>query len=319
MKAGSYKPGGYRRRTTPPHICVNGPAWTGEIEPVSGNFTDVAWGLTGGVDGTWVVINFATNGVYVSTDNGVTNIASTSGVFSAIRTCIAYGNGIFMMPDGNFGMNTSVDGLSWATNATTIFGKSLLKFSPTFGKFFTVGIFDPNIRDTVGGAGFSSTINPMTSNAYSTMVVTPTAVVLLAGLESAHTTDGINWVSTGPLPFSPSATSNSNAAYGNGAIVTPHGGISAQAMRSTDDGVSWSSIVLPLAGSWSTTIFANGVHILMDATSSSVLVSADGGVTFTVSPNPGVLSSTLAGAASDQGHYIVTNGAASNAIEIGIC
>lgn len=303
-----------------PHVCSTGPAWVADTAPAAATMTAVAWGLTGGADGTWVIINTATASVYVSTDNGANFVTATSGTFGTIRRAIAYGNSIFLMANGNTDANTSPDGLIWTVHPHGVFGCSLLKFHPLFNLFFQVGIFDGSIYSTPDGITFTPVANPMSSNAYGAMAVTSTAVVLVTtDQQSCSTVNGSTWLAGGALPFATVGDNNSAMAFGNGALVIARSGNTNQIARSTNNGASWAlGGLLPVAGDWFTCLFSNGAHILMDLLSSQVCISLDGGVTWGLAANQGVIAA-LAGAVSDQGHYIATGSSATNAIELGTC
>ena len=97
-------------------------------------------------------------------------------------------------------------------------------------------------------------------------------------------TDGLNWTSAGAPDLS-----YTGIAYGDGVwIAVAEGGDTA--IKSTDDGDSWTTITLPSGSDWSDITYGKGKFVAIAESSSSnteSAYSADGGSTWTESSMPG--------------------------------
>lgn len=138
------------------------------------------------------------------------------------------------------GLMTSPDGINWTVrNATNVDGRYFLRMEYGNGTF----------------VGFAS--NTATSG--NTFFV--------------YSTDGITWTNCTNSPTSQDWWDCT--AYGNGYFVALGQTVSPRAYRSPD-GITWTSVTLPINAAWRSMAFGNGVFVALSLISNICMVSPDG-------------------------------------------
>ena len=99
-----------------------------------------------------------------------------------------------------------------------------------------------------------------------------------------YSTDGITWTTATTVP----SNEWQAVAYGNGTFVAVAASGSNRAMRSTDDGVTWTGVTLPEDGNkYYGVAYGNGTFVAVASDGSNrVIYSTDDGVTWTAGTTP---------------------------------
>ena len=210
---------------------------------------------------SWAASTFA-NGTYVvvgaSGDSGDTPIMysfngidfTRVGVGNGNKTCVAYGNGLFVTHGVNDSYYTSPDGINWTVRTNYPVNGAGLWASITFGN----GIFVV-VRGLLGGF----TIQVLTSS------------------------DGINWT----LRNSSIENNWTSVTFGNGLFVAVASSGTGNRVMTSPDGITWTTRTSAADNDWRSVTFGNNLFVAVSntGTGNRVMTSPDG-ITWTIRTNP---------------------------------
>lgn len=310
MKAGSYKPGGYRRRGAAPHICTTGPVWTQRASSPLANWNALTFGNGILVAGGGSTAFGAPAVVETSVDFGATWVAGPSppvfvGGSSIKASCLAFGNGVFVAFGDFVSGAASADGVTWSTFAVSGHGTDFLYFGGTV--FVLISQNDNILRISTNGTVWLNRNLPgfpaVDTWAVGTYEPVSDTHVVLASANTARSVDGgVTWTAGGITPFGfigPLA-----AAGGGGIVVATSATTNQKVVYTTDGGLTWQfSALLPVNTIWETILYAQGAF-LAASVDGHTAASVDGNIWIAGPSLPAPISSLIwAIAYAGTGHY----------------
>ena len=205
---------------------------------------------------------FTSPSSYTTVDFTKTFDSSVTGVYQTLST----GTKLILLPQGTPGKL-----YTYQLNANVQSQWYVLNYS-SYGYQITEGVILGNILYFI-----SDNFNVLKySNSVFNLFNFSLTFVINSGNYQAYSFEGKSWIQGSSLP----PNVDTNVAYGNGVFIA----IGTSQAYSTDNGLTWTSVASPLAGTWKSITYGNGVFVMVGFYSQAY--STDNGLTWTSVASP---------------------------------